>query len=92
MIVMHHAKPNKLQCQALLIADKVQYVHVHVHVHERVSRARGMREHMYQIAAVNCPMVVNRHSGYIGSVGFLRSSVPCLRMIIISCCTDSNAG
>ena len=23
MIVMHHAKPNKLQCQALLIADKV---------------------------------------------------------------------
>ena len=26
MIVMHHAKPNKLQCQALLIADKVSLV------------------------------------------------------------------
>ena len=25
MIVMHHAKPNKLQCQALLIADKVSH-------------------------------------------------------------------
>lgn len=23
MVVMHHAKPNKLQCHALLLADKV---------------------------------------------------------------------
>lgn len=29
MIVMHHAKPNKLQCQALLIADKIQVLAEH---------------------------------------------------------------
>lgn len=33
MIVVHHAKPNRLQSKALLLAEKVLPFHTHTHAH-----------------------------------------------------------